>query len=197
MEIEKFFACVAVHALRELMDPDNIPRRVSAQRHEEEFDIAVHGKLVLCNYHWVTRPRGFGFPSNGDLVAIGDCQMHLRWSIDSSAGGQEASDHRAGFPGSRYGAVARGTHGDLRAWHKSSGAGIRAIVELMKIGEDSLAAEYLRLYIVELEASLNVNRHMCSWSARPERHGSAARERMDPEIVKMIRQWTSRSSWLW
>ena len=80
---QKFLVVFTVHALMELMDPDNIPRRVSAQRHEEEFDIAVHGKLVLCNYHWVTRPRGFGFPSNGDLVAIGDCQMHLRWSIDS------------------------------------------------------------------------------------------------------------------
>ena len=65
MEIEKFFACVAVHALMELMDPDNIPRRVSAQRHEEEYDIAVHGKLVLCNYHLVMRPSGIGraFPA--------------------------------------------------------------------------------------------------------------------------------------
>ena len=71
-------------------------------------------------------------------------------ALTRAAGGQEASDHRAGFLGSRYGAVDRGTHGDLRAWHKSSGAGIRAIVELMEIGEDSLAAEYLRLYIVEL-----------------------------------------------
>jgi hypothetical protein len=61
-------------------------------------------------------------------------------------------------------------------------------VELMGIGEDNLAAECLRLYIVKRVVSFDFDGHMCSGSAQPERHGSAARERMDPEIVKMIRQ---------
>ena len=40
MDIEEFLACVTVHALMELMDPDNIPGRASAQGRAEEFDIA-------------------------------------------------------------------------------------------------------------------------------------------------------------
>ena len=144
--------------------------------------MSLHGKLVLCNFPLgdeAARGRQ-GLPSNGNLVAIGSCRMHLWRSIDCAADGPEASDHRAGFLGSRYDVFAHGTHGHLRAWHKSTGAGIRAVVELMEIGEDSLAAEYLRLYIVELEVSLDFDRHMCSWSARPERHGSAAQRAHGP-----------------
>ena len=40
VDIEEFLAFVTVHALMELMDPDNIPRGASAQGCVEESDIA-------------------------------------------------------------------------------------------------------------------------------------------------------------
>ena len=54
------------------------------------------------------------------------------------------------------------------------GAGSRADVDLMGIGEDNLAAKCLRLYIVKCVVSFDFDGHMCSGSAQPERHGSAA-----------------------
>ena len=40
MDIEEFLAFVTVHELLELMDPDNIPGRASAQGRVEKFDAA-------------------------------------------------------------------------------------------------------------------------------------------------------------
>jgi hypothetical protein len=40
MDIKKFLVVFTVHALMELMDPDNIPRGASAQGCVEESDIA-------------------------------------------------------------------------------------------------------------------------------------------------------------
>jgi hypothetical protein len=56
-----------------------------------------------------------GLPSSGSFVAIGGWRMHRT----CAAGGQEASDHRAGFPGSGYEVFAHGSHEHLRAWREA------------------------------------------------------------------------------
>ena len=56
-----------------------------------------------------------GLPSSGSFVAIRGRRVHRT----CAAGGQEAIDHRAGFPGCGCDVFAHGSHEHLRAWQEA------------------------------------------------------------------------------